>query len=211
MKKKLTIRQNDILQFIQNFINENEYPPTYREIGKNFGIASTFGVKRHLDALQKKGYIFSESFSSRAIKIRKSPDLSNINPAQSTVEIPILGRIAAGVPIWSAENIDGTLFIDTSLISKSKECFGLRVQGDSMIDAGILEGDIVLVNSQNDAESGEIVVGLVGEESTLKKIIKTRDKIFLKPENSKYPILDMSNRDDFSIVGKVIGVYRSYN
>lgn len=210
MRPKLTDRQLHILDFIQSFVEENHYPPTYRQIGKEFNIASTFGVKRHIDALVKKGYLKIESNSSRSISLVKNNN--NVNPeSNSSITVPIIGRVAAGYPVLAEENIEGTFTIDASLIKSKNNIFALKTSGDSMTGAGILDGDLVLVNSQKDAKNGDIVVALIGDESTLKTYESKKGKTYLVPANKNYPILDMTNKQDFSIIGKIIGVYRNYN
>ncbi|MEN8191850.1 MAG: transcriptional repressor LexA [Bacteroidota bacterium] len=210
MKKDLTSRQKDIYSFIKNFINENGYPPTYREIGFEFDISSTFGVKRHIDALIKKGYINIAEKSSRTLSINDSNSKS-LQENSNIVELPIVGRVAAGQPILAEENIEGTFSIDKSLIRGKPDCFALKVKGDSMINAGIFEGDIVIVNPQKNANNGEIVVALLGSEATLKKFQKKNNNITLIPENDNYENILINRFDDFSIVGKAIGVFRWYN
>lgn len=210
MRPKLTDRQLHILDFIQLFVEENHYPPTYRQIGKEFNIASTFGVKRHIDALVKKGYLKIESNSSRSISLVKNNN--NVNPeSNSSITVPIIGRVAAGYPVLAEENIEGTFTIDASLIKSKNNIFALKTSGDSMTGAGILDGDLVLVNSQKNAKNGDIVVALIGDESTLKTYESKKGKTYLVPANKNYPILDMTNKQDFSIIGKIIGVYRNYN
>jgi repressor LexA len=149
MKDKLTDRQEEILKFIHEFKEENGYPPTLREIGKKFGITSTFGVKRHLDALVKKGYLHIESNASRGISFLRGDYPSGIEPIieKNNIfnRIPVIGRVAAGIPLLAEENIEGNIVIDPSFIKKSHDCFALRVKGDSMINAGIFEGDFVIV------------------------------------------------------------------
>ncbi len=210
MRPKLTDRQLHILDFIQLFVEENHYPPTYRQIGKEFNIASTFGVKRHIDALVKKGYLKIESNSSRSISLVKNNN--NVNPeSNSSITVPIIGRVAAGYPVLAEENIEGTFTIDASLIKSKNSIFALKTSGDSMTDAGILDGDLVLVSSQKNAKNGDIVVALIGDESTLKTYENKKGKTYLVPANKNYPVLDMTNKQDFSIIGKIIGVYRNYN
>lgn len=216
MKTELTQRQKEILLFIQSYIYENGYPPTYREIGSRFEIASTFGVKRHIDALVKKGYLNFESNISRSLSLTEYavnfyPKKDKIKNFDSSIEIPIIGRVAAGYPVISDENIEGTLFVDKSLIKQRANVFGLRVRGDSMINSGILEGDIVIVNQQKNANNGEIVIAMVDGESTMKRFKKTGEKIFLVPENDNYPVIKLNKKQNFSIIGKVVGVFRSYN
>ncbi len=209
MKKQLTDRQQAILSFIETFTYEKGYPPTLREIGKEFDISSTFGVKRHIEALTKKGYLNFESNTSRAITLNnqteKSVNTSNI------VEIPIVGRVAAGYPILAEENIEGTLALDQFFTKGKRDCFALKVRGDSMIEAGIFEGDHVVISPAKEAVNGEIVVALLSDEATLKRFIIKDNAMFLKPENTNYSLIEVNDREDFSLVGKVIGVFRFYN
>lgn len=211
MKIKLTDRQQDILNFIQQYLDANGYPPTLREIGKKFDISSTFGVKRHLEALVKKGYLNIESHQSRALSIVDSVASKVQEIAEKLIEIPVVGRVAAGYPILAEENIENTLVVDPSFVQNNPNCFGLKVRGDSMINAGIFEGDTVIVNPQKDASNGEIVVALLGDEATLKRFEKKNNYINLIPENEKYQTITLTNREDFSIIGKVVGVFRLYN
>jgi len=210
LKKTLTDRQKEIYNFIKNFIELNGYPPTYREIGYEFDISSTFGVKRHIDALIKKGFLNIAENSSRTLSLNESE--SSSNPQHShTIEIPIVGRVAAGQPILAEENIEGTFSIQKSLINGKSDCFALRVKGDSMINAGIFEGDVVIVNPQKEANNGEIIVALLGNEATLKRFERKNGKIALIPENDKYDKIKVNEEDDFSIIGKALGVFRWYN
>lgn len=211
MNNNLTDRQKEILSFISEHLEEFGYPPTYREIASHFNLASTFGVKRHLDALIKKGFISVESNSSRAITINSSEGLSENNGSKRSIEVPLLGRVAAGFPLLSDENIEGKLSLDASFFKAKNDCFGLKVSGDSMLNAGIFPGDIVIVNPQKNASSGEIVVAMIEGETTLKRFLVNTEGVFLKPENEKYPLIDVKNKEDFSIIGKIIGVFRYFN
>ncbi|MCF6268455.1 MAG: transcriptional repressor LexA [Melioribacteraceae bacterium] len=211
MKNELTERQNSIYQFIKEFIDFNSYPPTYREIGTHFGIASTFGVKRHIDALIKKGFLNIGENSSRTISITNNFN-ENSKPIQSdTIEIPIIGRVAAGQPILAEENIEGTFNIQSSLIQGKANCFALKVKGDSMVNAGIFEGDVVIINPQKEANNGEIIVALLDNEATLKRFKRINGNILLLPENDKYNPIVINKSDNFSIIGKALGVFRWYN
>ncbi len=211
MNTNLTDRQQEILDFIQEFASANGYPPTYREIGKHFNIASTFGVKRHIDALVKKGYLTNPSKSSRTIaviddtinKLKQFPD--------NMIVLPLVGRVAAGQPLLAEENIEGNLMVDAALLNKRNSCFGLKVHGDSMTNAGILEGDLVIVAPQNEVTNGDIVIALLHDEATMKRFEMRNNKIYLLPENEKYMPIEVDNKEDFSIIGKVIGVFRTYN
>jgi len=206
-KEKITPRQKEILDFIKDYVDLNGYPPTYREIGRQFNISSTFGVKRHIDALVKKGYLTNENRSSRTLSL-----IINNSPIKDTniIEIPIVGRVAAGVPIFSEENIEGNLALDKNLIGNRTECFGLKVRGDSMINAGILEGDLVIIQPQREAQNGDIVVALIGDEATMKRLVIENGKIYLVPENENYDPIVVENLEEFTIIGKVVGVFRSY-
>lgn len=210
MKNTLTDRQKEIFDFIQEFIESNGYPPTYREIGSNFDISSTFGVKRHIDALEKKGYLANTGEgTSRTISLTESE--FNIKTNSNSIEIPVIGRVAAGFPILAEENIEGRINLDQSLIGNKNNCFGLKVRGDSMINAGICEGDTVIVYPQSNVTNGDIVVALLETEATLKRFRKDGNTIYLMPENDMYQPIIVENKENFSIVGKVIGVFRWYN
>ena len=211
MKTELTERQNNIYQFIKEFIDFNSYPPTYREIGTQFGIASTFGVKRHIDALIKKGYLNIGENSSRTLSLTATFKENIKSQPSDTIEIPIIGRVAAGQPILAEENIEGTFNIQSSLINGKADCFALKVKGDSMINAGIYEGDVVIVNPQKDANNGEIIVALLDNEATLKRYKRINGNISLMPENDSYSPIAIDKSDNFSIVGKALGVFRWYN
>lgn len=215
MKNILTDRQKEILSFIEQFRGENGYPPTLREIGKKFDIASTFGVKRHLEALVKKGYIAIESNASRGISYLRN----EIEPTSAAViesenlftKIPIVGRVAAGTPILAIENLEGNLVVDPSFLKKSEEYFALKVRGDSMIDAGIFDGDFVIVSSRKEAKNGEIVVAMVNDEVTVKTYEIISNKIRLIPQNRNYQPIPVEKNSDLSILGRVSGVIRLLN
>ena len=208
----MTKRQEEILKFIHDFIETNGFPPSYREIGTHFNISSTFGVKRHLDALIKKGFINIDSKSNRSIALTEASLLKfNSNKENNSIEIPILGRVAAGYPILSEQNIEGTLFIDSSLIKRGNNYFGLKVRGESMIEDGIFEGDTVIVKSQNSANNNEIVIAMVDKDTTVKRYAKKKTKIELLPANKDFKPITITAENEFSILGKVVGVYRTYN
>lgn len=209
MKKDLTDRQKEILGFIQEYVEINNFPPTYREIGQKFKIVSTFGVKRHIDALVKKGYLNSSNNLSRTLSL-----VINNNPIKrdsTYIEIPVVGRVAAGQPILAQENIEGNFVIDKNFLRSRTECFGLKVKGDSMINAGIMEGDLVIIQPQKEAVNGDIIVALINDEATMKRLSIIDGKIYLIPENENYEPIIIENNEEFSIIGKVIGVFRSYN
>jgi repressor LexA len=215
MKNKLTDRQEDILTFIRQFTSESGYPPTLREIGKHFNISSTFGVKRHLEALVKKGFINIESNASRGISlIRKNNDdiVDGILRDESVfIKIPVLGRVAAGIPINAVENLEGSLIVDPSFLKKSENAFALRVKGDSMINAGINDKDLVIVSPTEQAKNGDIVVAMLNDEATVKKFELINNKIRLIAENNAYSPIEVKSQDDFKLIGKVKGVVRWLN
>jgi repressor LexA len=205
-EQQLTQRQQMVLDFINESIGERGYPPTLREIGAFMGISSTNGVNDHLRALERKGYLKREDMKSRALRPTNSPSAAQSN----VVEVSVLGRVAAGAPIFASENIEDTLQIDKSLLGQSGENFVLRVRGDSMIEAGIFDGDYLFVRKQMVAERGQTVVALLGEEATVKYYYPERDYVRFQPANPDYaPII--VRREDLNptqILGIVVGVYR---
>jgi repressor LexA len=215
MKKELTERQEEILRYIEEFRDNTGYPPTLREIGKKFEISSTFGVKRHLDALVKKGYLTQESNTSRGLTLVKDKNENQalsgrLKPEDAVYNIPIIGRVAAGSPITAIENVEGSIMIDPALMRKSANCFALKVKGDSMINAGIFDGDIVIVNPQAEALNFEIIVAIIQGEATVKRFEKKNNIVRLIPENPNYAPIIVTERDDFSVAGKVVGVIRTF-
>ncbi len=215
MKTKLTDRQEEILQFIQQYQQINGYPPTLREIGKKFGIVSTFGVKRHLEALTKKGYLNILSNASRGISINRDDfepaSVFDINENSNINKIPIIGRVAAGSPIMAEENIEGSIVIDESFMKKDNDSFALRVKGDSMIEAGIFEGDLVIVSPRASSISGDIIVARVDDEVTVKIYENKNKSVRLIPQNKKYEPILVTEKNEFSIFGNVTGVVRWLN
>ena len=215
MKNKLTGRQEEILIFIQQFTAENGYPPTLREIGKHFQISSTFGVKRHLEALVKKGHINIESNASRGISMIKKnqeefPETS-FNEESMFLKIPVVGRVAAGLPITAIENMEGSLVVDPTFLKKAEDAFALRIRGDSMINAGINDGDLVIVSPNEEARNGDIIVAMLNDEATVKRFELIDKKIKLIAENSAYSPIEIKSEDNFNLVGKVKGVVRWLN
>lgn len=215
MKNKLTDRQEDILTFIQQFTAENGYPPTLREIGKNFQISSTFGVKRHLEALVKKGHINIESNASRGISMtkRSQEDFPEkyLDSESVFLKIPVIGRVAAGLPINAVENLEGSLVVDPAFLKRAEDAFALRIRGDSMINVGINDGDLVIVSPNEQARNGDIVVAMLNDEATVKRFELIDKKIKLIAENSAYTPIDIKSEDDFKLIGKVKGVVRWLN
>ncbi|OQX85177.1 MAG: repressor LexA [Candidatus Omnitrophica bacterium 4484_70.2] len=207
----LTQRQKEILEFIISHIEQYGYPPSIPEIQKNFSFKSPNAVSDHLEALERKGYIARRPHKSRGIEvlIQSKPEKGGNLNDENVAEVPIVGRVSAGTPILAEENLEGTLFVDKTIVRNPKGVFALRVQGESMIKAGILDGDFVLVKQQPVAEQGEIVVTLIEDEATVKRFYKHRDKIKLKPENDMMrPIVIDSQDSSVRIIGKVVGVVR---
>src|SRR5688500_16478774 len=207
----LTKRQEQTLDYIRKSIEERGYPPTLREIGEHMGIRSTNGVNDHLRALERKGYLRREDMKSRALKLVEDALPANSRPADDDMlEVRVLGRVAAGLPLFAEENVIDTIRVDRMMVRGGREIFGLRVTGDSMIDAGILSGDYIFVKKQSTAARGDIVVALIGDEATVKYFYPDRDYVRFQPANGQMaPILVRAS--DFKstmLLGKVVGVYR---
>lgn len=202
MLPSLTSRQKEIYDFVLRIIREKGYAPSIHEIGRQFKIASTNGVSDHLKALEKKGYI--RRVGKRAFEV-----LSAVGkPVLTAVrDIPMLGRVPAGKPFLSEENAEGLLTITNDM--GSGKLFALQVKGDSMIDAGILDGDRVIVKQQATAENGEIVCALIEGEATLKRFYKKDGVITLKAENENYPPIKVA-AGEFRIAGRVVGLLRKF-
>jgi repressor LexA len=206
----LTKRQAQTLDFIRQSIEERGYPPTLREIGESMGIRSTNGVNDHLRALERKGYLRREDMKSRALRlVGKDPEVPGTGD-ESMLEIQVLGRVAAGLPLLAEENVVDTVKIDRMMVRGGRDVFGLRVQGDSMVDAGILNGDYIFVRKQATAERGEVVVALIGDEATVKYYFPEKEYVRFQPANDQMaPILVRAS--DFRptmLLGVVVGVYR---
>ncbi|AGA69302.1 SOS-response transcriptional repressor, LexA [Desulfitobacterium dichloroeliminans LMG P-21439] len=195
----LSQRQTDILEFIKRVIREKGYPPSVREIGDAVGLMSSSTVHGHLQTLEEKGYIRRDPTKPRAIEI-----LGSDADEKRTVFVPIIGRVTAGQPILAEENIEDTFPLPVDLVN-SDTVFMLRVKGESMIDAGIMDGDLILVRQQQVARNGEIVVAMIGEEATVKRFYKEKTLIRLQPENQ---YMEPIYSQDVVVLGKVIGVFR---
>jgi len=202
MLPALTARQKEIYDFLLRMIREKGYAPSIPEIGARFKIASTNGVADHLKALEKKGYI--RRIGKRAIEVINALGKTALI---ATREVPVLGRIPAGKPFLSEENIEGYLAMPSDM--GSGKLFALQVKGDSMTGAGIQDGDRVIVKQQGTAENGEIICALIEGEATLKRFFKNDGVITLKPENEKYAPIILS-KGEFRIVGRVIGLIRKF-
>ena len=217
MRKKdpdsLNKREKAILKYIEKQVKANGYPPSVREIGKAVGLRSTATVHGYLASLEKKGYIKKESQKGRTLKLLKGGLEDNPNQevigkdvytSKEMVDVPVIGKITAGEPILAVENITDTFPIPIDFVGNS-DSFMLTVRGESMIEAGILDGDYILVKKQNTANNGEIVVALIEDEATVKTFYKEADHIRLQPENSALDPIIVPNCE---ILGKVSGVFR---
>ena len=201
--ENLTERQKEILKFIIQEIKSRGYPPTVREIGEAVGLSSSATVHNHLNQLEKKGYIKKDPTKPRTIEVINNTFKIN----KDLVNVPVVGRVTAGAPILAVENIEDTFPLPLDF-TRSEDVFMLNIVGDSMINVGILDGDMVIVKKQNTAQDGEIVVALIDDEATVKKFFKGHNYIRLQPENDYYaPIIIRSNQE-LRILGKVIGLVR---
>ena len=202
--EKLTKRQEDALKFIKTYIVSHGYPPTVREIATNIGVSSPATVQAHLDSLANKGYIKKGSNKNRTIELMVENEF--IPKREDVIEVPLLGKITAGNPIEAIQNPNEYFSLPAYLVPNDKEVFTLNVSGDSMINAGILDGDIIIVERRNTARNGEIVVAMTEDnEVTLKTFYKENGYIRLQPENdSMEPFIF----DNVFILGKAIGLYR---
>ena len=216
MKKKdpnaLNKREKAILKFIEKQVNSNGYPPSVREIGKAVDLKSTATVHGYLNSLEQKGYIKKESQKGRTLKLLKGGAIEGqqstfdkeVYSSREMVDVPVIGKITAGEPILAVENVTDTFPIPIDFVGNS-ESFMLTVRGESMIEAGILDGDYILVKRQNTARNGQMVVALIEDEATVKTFYKESDHIRLQPENST---MDPIIVPDCKILGIVGGVFR---
>jgi repressor LexA len=239
--QKLTDRQEMVLQYIESSITDRGYPPTLREIGNFMGIRSTNGVNDHLRALERKGYLAREDMKSRALRPTRGGTnghaagtnghaagtnghaagtnghadnvVSLFGSDHDMVEVPIVGRVAAGALSEAIEHPEDTVRVDRVLLGGAREVFGLRVHGDSMIKAGINDGDYVFVKKQIEARKGDIVIALVGEEATCKYFYPEGDRIRLVPANDTMSDIIVSKHDwrSTNLLGVVVGLYRRMN
>lgn len=207
---ELTDKQREVLNSIIDRINDTGVPPTLDEIKDEFGFASKFAVVRHLDALAKKGFI-KRSNKARDIQILRGANREPLSvgkylPTEEDMMLPLIGTVTAGTPIMAEENIEKHISVPRYLVRTGQPCFLLRVQGYSMIRAGILDGDYVIVQSTNQAQNNDIVVALVGNEVTVKRLVTTGQQSYLKAENPQYN--DIYPQEDWSIQGKVLALIR---
>ena len=201
----LTESQAKVLKTISDFIAENGYSPTAKEISEILHITQT-SVFEQLERLEKKRYITRQKGAARTIGILAQPESENPvrkGDAVKLVKVPIIGTIAAGVPIFADENMDGEILVDESNIGKGR-FFALRVRGDSMINAGINNGDLVIIKRQPLAENGDIIAAMIDSDATLKRLSLSNGEVFLLPENEKYSPINVTCREDFKILGKMV-------
>ncbi len=211
----LSRRQTAIYEFICSYTRERGYPPSVREIGAAVGLASPSTVHMHLKVLQERGYIRRDSKKPRTIEVvaeqsSQTADASGLvspiqDPASNVMQLPLVGRVAAGTPILAEQNVEELLSLPTSIVGDSSS-FMLRVRGNSMINAGIFDGDYIVVKEQHDAHDGEIVVALVDDSATVKTFYREKDRVRLQPENDTMDPIYVTNP---TILGRVTALVRS--
>lgn len=206
MYENLNKKQSDILNFIKYKSAEEGFPPTIREICVGVGIKSTSTVHHHLNKLEEKGYIRKKSAKNRALEVVEKNNDGEFIESKKTLDVPIVGQVTAGEPILATENIEDTFPIPLDFTS-ADSMFILNVEGESMIEAGILDGDKILVKQQSTANNGDIVVALLDDSATVKRYFKENDHVILQPENSN---MDPIKTSEVNILGIVIGLYRFY-
>lgn len=198
----ITPRQREALQFLCDYQTRNGYPPTVQELADTLGIVKA-SAHEQISQLIRKGYVKREENRARSLTVLRHPEEMAFN----VLPVPILGQVAAGFPLLAEENVIGQILVDASLVRRGT-CFALRVQGESMKDAGIRNGDLIIVRRQQVAENGDIVVALLGDETTVKRLSIRDDLIELRPENSRFKPIPIGPDDPFSILGKVIATRR---
>ncbi len=206
----LTARQQEILEFIASTVDQQGVAPTFREIGDALGIRSTNGVADHVKALERKGYIQRPGQRGSARSIRLTGLATGSFHDEATVALPLLGRVAAGVPALAVENYESSVRLDATMVPAGVPCFALSVSGDSMIEDGILDGDLVVVRQQQTARNGETVVARVGDEATVKRFYRESQRVRLQPANSSMEPIYAGPHDDLEILGKVIALIRQF-
>jgi len=200
--KEMTKRQKEVITFISGYINKNSFPPTIREVADHFSI-SVKGAHDHITALRRKGHLTQVDKRPRTMGL--THPLKSADP--KLIKIPVLGTIAAGKPLIAEENFEGTVELPRSMLKKSKDYFALKIKGDSMIGAGILNGDMAIIEKMNTVSNGEIAAALVDDAATLKRIFKERSRIKLQAEN---PAIEPLYCDDVKIIGRLAGIIRNY-
>lgn len=200
-KKSLTERQRVALTYIREQVSAHGSSPTIREIGEHMGISSTNAVRQHITALIKKGYLKKQQYIARGLELITSV-------ATDIARVPLVGSVPAGLPIDAIENVEGEIVVDATFLPKG-DTFALRVVGDSMRDAGICDGDIVIVQKQQVARKRDIIVAVIGSEATVKRYFPEGIRVRLEPENDDYESIIVDKRSgDFRVAGKVVGLFR---
>ncbi|MBI3921563.1 MAG: transcriptional repressor LexA [Armatimonadetes bacterium] len=203
----LTHRQQQVLEHLQKKIQEHGVPPSIRELGEALKISSLRGVTDHLQALEKKGYLQRRPHA-RGIRLAVTSGQSAEGRRQSSLTLPLVGQVAAGTPVLAEGNLEGSMVVDP-IFAREEDCFVLKVKGDSMIEAGIFDGDFVVVRQQQTADNGDIVVALVGEEATVKRFYREGRRLRLQPENAAMePIYISPKQASVILLGKVISLLR---
>lgn len=202
--KQITDRQKEVLNFISSFTEENQFPPTVREISEHFNI-SLRAVQDHINALQKKGFITQCQKRSRSIRVLS--DLREKEPKLYVGKVPLLGTVAAGKPLFSEENFDGYVNLTEPFVRPGKNYFALRVRGESMLNAGILDGDLAIIEQSNSAVDGQIIVAVIDDAITLKRYYKESQRIRLQPENPAFQAIYCT---EVRIVGILSNIVRTY-
>ena len=201
--KKCDEKQDDILKFLIDYLDNHPYPPSYREIAKGVDIKSTNSVKKYLDLLEERNLIKRTDYQNRSIEIIKK----DYSKKKDLIKIPLIGKVAAGIPILAVENIEDEFIVSKSIFGTSQELFMLKISGDSMIDIGINDGDYVVVKRQETAENGEIVVAYLDGYATVKTFYNDGQKIILQPQNPLYQKIISTN---CQILGKVVGCIKRF-
>lgn len=214
MGSEISQRQMRILDYITGYQKDNGYPPTLREVCKQFKIKSTNGARYHLHRLRDAGYLEVSRYTSRGVRLTSTPKGGGSSLSKREFPLPILGSVPAGRTDYAAPDLrEGEVVIDPDFFGRrsGNGLFGLRVKGDSMINAGIFDGDVVVVKSQESADDGEIVVARVDDEATVKRLRRESKRVILQPENPKYEpmVFDVNKGIDFGILGVVVGLIRA--
>ena len=208
---KISDKQCEILEYIKQEILNRGYPPAVREICEAVNLKSTSSVHSHLETLEKNGYIRRDPTKPRAIMILKTANDEEVTydtdkPFEEMIQVPVIGTVAAGSPILAEQNVEDTLTFPVSLV-RNNNSFMLRVKGDSMINVGIYDGDLLIVSPQKVAQNGDIVVAVIGEEATVKTFYREKDRIRLQPENDAMDPIYV--KEDIQLAGRVTGLFRT--
>lgn len=207
--KELTHRQREVLEFIERYLDDKGYPPSVRDIAREFGLVSAAGVHKHIKALVRKGYVAKDDFLSRSIKVLRSRMAPH--SVDAAVEVPLAGYVAAGQPIEAIQQSGETLSIPLSVAGSDMDRYALRVRGESMIDDGILDGDYVIMDPRQEAHNGEMVVALINnQEATLKRFYRENGRVRLQPANPSVDAIFVDS-GDFRVQGVVVGIWRQYH